>query len=360
MTTIEAPPAELDMARVEAFGGELLGTLNRSLTALMISVGHRTGLYDTLAALPPSTSAEIARAAGLNERYVREWLAAMTTAGIVEYHAEESTFQLPAEHAMFLTRAAGPDNLAYLAQYVSELGRVEDGIVECFKNGGGLSYAAYPNFQVLQRGESAAIYDASLLQRTLPAIPGLVPQLEAGIDVADFGCGAGHAVNLMARAFPASRFSGFDFSEDGIAIARAEAADWGLSNVSFEVRDVAELERPAAFDLITAFDSIHDQVHPRTVLANIRRALRPGGTFLMADIAGSSHLQENLEHPLGPAFYAVSTFHCMTVSLSAGGEGLGTMWGEQTAREYLANAGFTIDDALHIEGDISNVYFICR
>ena len=360
MTTLEAAPTELDMARVEAFGGEMLGTLNRALTALMISVGHRTGLYDTLAGLPPSTSAEVAKATGLNERYVREWLAAMTTAGIVDYDAKDATFQLPAEHAMYLTREAGPDNLAYMTQVVSELGRVEDGIVECFKNGGGLPYAAYPNFQVLQRGESAAIYDASLLQRTLPAIPGLVSRLEAGIDVADFGCGAGHAVNLMARAFPASRFSGFDFSEEGIAIARAEATDWGLTNVSFELRDLAELDRPAAFDLITAFDAIHDQVHPRAVLANIRTALRPGGTFLMVDIAGSSNLEENMEHPLGPAFYTLSTFHCMTVSLSAGGEGLGTMWGEQTAREYLTDAGFTIEDALHIEGDMSNVYFICR
>ncbi|HMO95924.1 MAG TPA: class I SAM-dependent methyltransferase, partial [Tepidiformaceae bacterium] len=239
-------------------------------------------------------------------------------------------------------------------------GRVEDGIVDCFKNGGGLSYAEFPNFQVLQRGETAAVYDASLLQRTLPAVPGIVAALERGIDVADIGCGAGHAINIMARAFPRSRFTGFDFSEEAIALATAEAAEWGLTNAAFVQADVATLDRPASFDLVTAFDSIHDQVAPRNVLANIRKALRPGGTFLMADIAGSSNLEENLDHPLAQAFYAVSTFHCMTVSLSAGGEGLGTMWGEQKARDYLATAGFTVTDALHIEGDISNVYFICR
>ncbi|HMO55599.1 MAG TPA: hypothetical protein PJ994_13920, partial [Tepidiformaceae bacterium] len=130
MTTIEAPPPELDMARVEAFGADLLSTMNRSFTALMISVGHRSGLFDTLAGLPPSTSAEVAAAAGLNERYVREWLASMTVARIVDHDPSAATFKLPTEHAMFLTRAAGPDNLAYLAQYVAELGRVEDGIVD--------------------------------------------------------------------------------------------------------------------------------------------------------------------------------------------------------------------------------------
>jgi SAM-dependent methyltransferase len=210
------------------------------------------------------------------------------------------------------------------------------------------------------RQESAAIFDATLLDVTLKLVDGLTDKLNAGIDVADVGCGAGHAINVMSRAFPNSRFTGFDFSEEGIGIGRAEAKEWELKNAKFEIRDAANLGEKAKFDLITVFDAVHDQAKPRAMLKSIADALKPDGLLLCADIAGSSDHAGNMEHPLAPTLYAISTFHCMTVSLALGGEGLGTMWGQQKARELLTEAGFKSIEEKFVEGDILNVYYICR
>jgi 2-polyprenyl-3-methyl-5-hydroxy-6-metoxy-1,4-benzoquinol methylase len=164
----------------------------------------------------------------------------------------------------------------------------------------------------------------------------------------------------MARAFPNSRFTGYDFSEEGIGFGRAEAKEWGLKNATFEVKDVANLDGSTKFDLITVFDAIHDQAQPRKVLKGIAASLKPGGVLLCADIAGDSGHAGNMDHPLAPTLYAISTFHCMTVSLALGGEGLGTMWGQQKAREMFKEAGFTSVEEKFVEGDILNVYYICR
>jgi ubiquinone/menaquinone biosynthesis C-methylase UbiE len=153
---------------------------------------------------------------------------------------------------------------------------------------------------------------------------------------------------------------GYDFAEDGIELAREELRQMGLPNAAFEVRDAAKLGVSERFDLITVFDAIHDQAHPATVLSEIHDALKPGATFLCVDIAASSKLEENLEHPLGPLLYAVSTLHCMTVSLAYGGEGLGTVWGEQKALEMMEEAGFKDIRVERIEGDILNNYYIAR
>jgi cyclopropane fatty-acyl-phospholipid synthase-like methyltransferase len=206
--------------------------------------------------------------------------------------------------------------------------------------------------------ESAQVHDAVLIDVILPLVPGIVDPLNAGIDVLDVGCGSGHAINLMAQAFPNSRFTGYDFSDEGIAAGRAEAQRMGLTNTSFEVKDVATLNERGRFDFITAFDAIHDQAHPTKVLKSTAEALRPGGTFLMVDVAASSNVEENIEHPLGPALYMFSTLHCMTVSLALNGEGMGTMWGEQLARQKLAEAGFTKVDVKQVPGDIFNNYYI--
>ena len=349
---------EIDTAKAATFAAQMLGSFNGAMLTLMTSIGHQTGLFDTMSGLPPSTSEQIARTAGLNERYVREWLGAMVTGRIIDYSPAEATYHLPPEHAASLTRAAGPDNLANLGQYVPLMGNVEEGIISAFRNGGGVPYSAYPRFQALQAEESAQIHDAVLIDVILPLAPGLVERLESGIDVLDLGCGQGHAVNLMARAFPNSHFRGYDFSEEGVAAGRAEAGSWTLANARFEAKDAATLAEPASYDLITAFDTIHDQAQPTRVLRAIAEALRPGGVFLMVDVAASSNLHENMNHPLGPALYAVSTLHCMTVSLALGGEGLGTMWGEQLARQKLAEAGFTGVDVKRVPGDFLNSYYI--
>ena len=350
----------MDTTRVDAFAERMLGLLNGGALALMISIGHRTGLFDAMADVPPATSGQIARRAGLNERYVREWLGAMVTGGIVEYRPGAGTYRLPPEHAACLTRAAAPNNMAAFMQYAGLLGSVEDGIVECFRKGGGVPYSAFGRFQEVMAEESGQTVVPALLDSILPLVPGAIEDLERGIDVLDIGCGSGRAANLMAQTFPNSRFTGYDLSEDGIARARDEAGRLGLSNVRFEVNDVARLGEAAAYDLITAFDAIHDQADPAAVLAGIARALRPEGAFLMQDIAASSRLENNMDHPIAPFLDTISCMHCMTVSLAQGGAGLGTMWGEERAREMLAEAGFTRVDVHRLPHDFQNYFAVAR
>ena len=350
--------ADAPAAGSAEFAKRMTHMLNEAMLALMVSVGHRTGLFDVMATMPAATSAEIAATAELDERYVREWLAAMTTGRIVDHDGAAGTFSLPADHAPWLTRAAGPDNLAVETQYVGLLALVEDQVVDCFRQGGGVPYSSFPKFQALMAEDSSAVRDATLIGVTLPLVPGLTDRLANGIDVADVGCGSGHAANLIAEAFPRSRVVGFDFSDTGLAAARAEADRNGLTNVRFEKRDAARLGETERFDLITTFDAVHDQARPDLVLAGIADALRPDGVYLCVDIAGSSKLSENLDHPLGPFCYTVSCMHCMTVSLADGGMGLGAMWGEQKALQMLSEAGFASIDTAHVDGDIINTYFI--
>lgn len=351
---------QMDPAKAEAFGGHVIGILNGGMLALMISIGHKTGLFDKMAELPPSTSDEIAKATGLNERYIREWLGAMVTGKIVDYDASSQNYTLPPEHAASLTRAAGPGNLATMAEFLPEMAAVQEGIIQSFQEGGGVPYSEFENFQSLMAQMSGQIFDATLLDVTLPLVPGLIDKLKSGIDVADIACGSGHAINIMAKAFPNSRFTGYDFSEEGVAVGRKEAQSMQLSNATFVAQDVSQMTDKDQFDLITVFDAIHDQAKPRQVLKNIFTLLRPGGTFLCTDIAASSNLHENLEHPLAPAFYTISTMHCMTVSLALGGEGLGNMWGTQKALELFGEAGFKDVDVKQVEGDIMNNYYIVK
>ncbi len=351
---------QLDTAKAEAFAGQMAEVMNGASLVFMASIGHQTGLFDTMADLPPSTSPQIAEAAGLSERYVREWLGAMTTGRIIEYDPATGAYSLPPEHAASLTRAVGPANLAMWTQFFPLMGNVEEGIIESFRNGGGVPYSEYPKFTKLMAEESAQTFDATLIDATLPLVPGLVERLHAGIDVADVGCGSGHAINLMAQAFPSSRFIGYDFSEEGIAAGRAEAADLGLTNAEFEEKDAATLDGARQFDLITTFDAVHDQAQPTQMLKGIADSLKPDGVFLCVDIAASSDVAENIEHPMGPFLYAVSTMHCMTVSLALDGQGLGTVWGEQKARQMLADAGFNDVQIERVKGDILNNYYIAR
>jgi 2-polyprenyl-3-methyl-5-hydroxy-6-metoxy-1,4-benzoquinol methylase len=350
----------LDPERVEAFAETLLGHFNGAALALMTSIGHRTGLFDTMATLPASTSHEIASAAGLDERYVREWLGAMTTGGIIACDASGTRFHLPAEHAACMTRAAAADNMATLSQYFAVLGSVEDEVVDCFHNGGGVPYSSFRRFHEVMAEDSGQSVLPMLVDEILPLAAGIPEALERGIDVLDIGCGSGRALNLMARTWPNSHFVGYDLSAEAVQAARREAARHGVSNIRFEQRDLTHFSEPARYDLITAFDAIHDQKDPLRVLRGIASALRPGGTFLMQDIAGSSHVHKNLDHPIGPLLYTISCMHCMTVSLAQGGAGLGAMWGSEMAGELLRQAGFSEITVRHLPHDVQNNYTIAR
>lgn len=358
MSDLDARRTSPDLGRREEFAGEVVDILNKGALALLISVGHQAGLFDTLADLPPSTSAEVAGSAGLDERYVREWLGGMVVGGIVEYDPEHATYVLPPEHAASLVTAAGPDNLACMMQYIALMGEVEQQIVGCFRDGGGVPYSAYPRFQALQAEETARVYDQALVDTIVPLVPGLPDRLRAGIDALDVGTGQGHAPVVLAKAFSRSRFHGLDLSEAGVEAGRAEAARLGLDNVRFTIGDSAEVS--GEYDLITAFDVIHDLARPDATLAAIARSLRPGGTFLMGDVAASSRLERNMGHPFGSALFGFSVFYCMTTSLSTGGAGLGTVWGQETAVRMLNKAGFGRVDIRTVEGDPLNVYYVAR
>jgi SAM-dependent methyltransferase len=347
-----------DQQAAERFAERMLGMINGAAVTEMVSIGHRIGLFATLSGLPPSTSAEVAEAAGLQERYVREWLGALVTGGVVRYDAATRRYALPPEHAASLTPAAGPDNLAAFAREVAVLGRVEDAVVDRFHHGGGLTLDTYADQLAILAEETHAVYDASLLDSILPLVPGLVERLERGIDALDVGSGYGHAVNLMGKTFPASTFTGYDLSEQAVAAAQAEAAELGLTNARFAVRDAATLNEPESYDFVTSFIAIHDHTRPTEALAAIARALRPGGIFLMVEASLSSELADNVDHPLAPSLYAISCLACTPMSLAHGGEGLGLTWGEQLARRKLAEAGFRKVEVRQVPGDILFNYFI--
>jgi SAM-dependent methyltransferase len=336
-TTLER---ELDPARAEAFAGRLLATYTESVVTLLIDLGYRTGLLEALAA-GSGTSRQLAERAGLAERYVRECLGGLVTAGIVEYSPATATYLLPPEHAVCLS-GPGSLNLAPISRISALLGRHIDEVAEAFRTGGGVPYSAFrPELTGVMDEVSRGLFDSQLLSGIVPLVDGLADRLAAGVRVADVGCGTGHAINVLARAHPRSVFVGYDIASDAIEKAHAEAAGWGLSNASFEVCEATRLPTDPPFAVVFAFDAIHDQADPAGVLRRIHDALEAGGVFAMLDIKAASALEENVGNPLAPWLYGVSTLHCLTVSLAEGGTGLGTVWGEQCARQMLAEAGFT-------------------
>jgi 2-polyprenyl-3-methyl-5-hydroxy-6-metoxy-1,4-benzoquinol methylase len=353
----------IDPARVEEFAKRMVEALNASALVFMTSIGHRTGVLDALADHPDTSSAELARAARLDERYVREWLAAMTCAGVVEYDATRMTYRLPPEHAACLTRAAAPNNLAVYAQYFPTVGSVEDDLVRCFSEGGGIPYERYPRFHEVMAEDSAQTVLSALFDAILPLIPGLSDRLERGARVADLGCGRGRAILMLAERYPESRFVGIDLSSDAIEHACGEARRRGLANAEFVARDLSDLDRSAdahEFDLVTTFDAVHDQPSPRSLLRGIRRMLRHDGVYLMQDVHSSSELHDNLANPFATLLYFVSCAHCVPVSLAQGGEGLGTMWGIDTAHRMLKEEGFESVRVHRLEHDPMNDYVVAH
>jgi SAM-dependent methyltransferase len=357
--TLQNTITAFDAGKAEAFAETVGGVLNSGAVALMLSIGHRTGLLDVMARLAPSSSREIAEAADLDERYVREWLAALVTGGVIQYDPGNRTYRLPPEHAACLTRNAPLGNLAVYAQFVAMAGAVQDTLLKCFETGEGTRYGDYPCFHQMMAEDSGQTVVAQLFESVLPLADGISDRLETGIDVMDAGCGSGYALIALAGRYPESRFTGYDLCADAIATAKRSAAA-GLDNIRFEARDLTDFDETERYDLITSFDAVHDQKHPQGLLKRLYRALKPGGVHLMQDIGGSAHLEKNIDFPMASFLYTVSCLHCMPVSLGQGGDGLGTMWGWETAEAMLSEAGFATTQRHVLPHDPMNVWFVSR
>lgn len=355
-------PAAIDASRVAGFESRFVTALNEAAMLQLISLAHRSGLLAQLADGEPVTSSELAAKTELNERYVREWLGGATVAALVEHDPQAMTYRLPLEHAALLTDR-GEANLAVFAQYLPLMGQVEDDVLECFRHGGGVPYTRYARFHEVMAEDSGQTVLPVLFDAILPLAPELPARLEQGIDVLDLGCGRGLALMKLAERFPASRFVGYDLSREAIGWATERAARRGLGNLRFEQRDLSDFDLTAPaqrYDLVTTFDAIHDQAHPLNLLKGVRRTLRQDGVYLAQDIHASSHHHGDRDHPMGTLLYTLSIMHCMSVSLAQGGEGLGTMWGREKAREYFGKAGFGSIEVHQLPHDIQNDYWVLR
>ena len=348
------------MTGADVFASRIGRTLNSGFIALMISIGHRTGLFDAMALLPPSTSNDIAVAAGLTERYVREWLAAMTTARIVQYDVRTGTFFLPIEYAAVLSRGAGEGNLAPAGELLSLLASVEDEVVAAFRAGGGVVPETYERVHCLLAGEKRQFIDEDYIASVLDLMPDMNTRLAMGATVLDLGCGDGAFLIMLARMFPRSAFRGYDISGEAIARANERVDESGLHNLEFFVADGAGLDEPQAYDLVLAFESLHEHAFPRQALRNIASALKRDGVFVMQEVAASSHLARNAEHPFAPMLYAVSLLHAVPVALAQNGEALGRMWGEERARQMLREAGFARLSFASLPSDPLRAFCVAR
>ena len=356
---LDAPDGAPDPDAVERVAERLLQTYTDGIVGLMIDLAARTGLLETLAA-HPGTSQDLADRADLVERYVRECLGSLVTAGIVDYEPETAIYALPPAHAACLT-GDGSGNLAPLARIGTLLARHVVDVERAFREGGGVPYEAFrPEFTEAMDGLSRGLFDEQLIDAIVPMAPELPVRLEQGIAAIDIGCGTGHSTNVLARAYPRSTFVGYDLSDEALDRGRAEAADWGLDNVRFEVLDLVELAPSPPVDAVFAFDVVHDQAEPATVLERVRAALASDGVFVMMDTKASSDLEANVANPLAPLLYGVSTLHCMTVSLARDGAGLGTVWGEELARRMLADAGFAHVDVHDVPDDPLDSVYVAR
>jgi SAM-dependent methyltransferase len=341
----------VDRAKVNAFLERFTGLAAGATTIGLLAVADRSGLSRHLGEVGGGTADELARGAGLDSRYVLEILSGLAAADVIVYDAGSERFDLPPEHALFIADESSPYFMGGFFDMLPAVMSQLDGVAKATKEGGGVPFDAFGDMMVrgIDRSNTPS-QTVFLVDRWLPAVPGLVTDLEAGARVADVGCGSGTAALLMARAFPNTDVHGFDVSAGSVNAAGKRAE--GLSNVEFAQLDVTEIPTEPPFRLVTTFDVIHDLADPLAGLRRIREALADDGQYLMMEPNAGSNLEENLT-PRGALLYGTSTLHCMTQSLARGGAGLGAVWGRQRAEELASEAGFGSFREL---GEISNKF----
>jgi SAM-dependent methyltransferase len=331
----------VDQAKLEQFVGKALGDIGSALTASLVVIGDKLGLYRAMAGAGPMTSKEIAAKTHTNERSVREWLNAQAAAGYVEYDAASGRYTLPPEQAVALVDEESPACVLGGFQGMTAAMRAEPKVAAAFKSGKGVGWHEHdPNlFQGTERFFRPG-YNANLVSIWIPALEGVREKLDKGARVADVGCGFGASTIIMAKAFPRSTFVGFDYHEPSVVTARQRAADAGVGDrVRFEVSSAKEY--PGKYDLVCLFDCLHDMGDPTGAARHVLSTLEKDGTWLLVEPFAGDRVEDNL-HPLGRLFYSVSTLVCTQASLSQEvGTALGAQAGEARLKEIVQAAGFT-------------------
>ena len=333
--------SEPNQEKLDALLGRMVGDLGAITTGAAVLLGDRLGLFSAMSQGGKMTAAQLAAKTDTQERLVREWLSAQAAAGYIEYDEATDSFYLSPEQEQVFVNEDSPAFMAGAFEVVSTLWLDEEKVRQAFRSGKGLGW--HDHSTCLFRGTERFFrpgYNANLIGSWLPALEGVVEKLEQGADVADVGCGHGASTVLMAKAFPNSRFVGFDYHAPSIERARTSAKEAGVAgNARFEVATAKDF--PGTYDLIAFFDCLHDMGDPAGAAKHVRHALKPDGTWMIVEPFANDQLSANL-NPVGRIYYAASTFICTPASLSQEvGLGLGAQAGEAKLRKVVADGGFT-------------------
>jgi|SRR5208283_4071361 len=351
-----ASKANLDLEKAKQVAQTVVGDVATVVHGALCYIGDRMGLFKAMMDAGPLTVEQLAAKSELNARYVREWLGAMAAAHYVEYDVGADTYLFTPEYAAALADEDSPFFIGSYFQMAQAAVTVAPKVAEAFKSGKGVTQAEYPPsfFEAAERN-SRTRYLHKLLRKWIPAMPQVVEVLKAGGTGADVGCGGGRAAIMIAQAFPTARMVGYDVHAESVERARRNAQTAGVADrVTFEVANGAQLPTDK-FDFVSTFDVVHDAVDPLGLMAGIRHALKPEGTYLVQEVNVSDQVGENLR-PMGKMVYSVSTLYCMTTSLAHGGAGIGVAMGERKARELATGAGFSRFTRLPIKDDFAILY----
>jgi 2-polyprenyl-3-methyl-5-hydroxy-6-metoxy-1,4-benzoquinol methylase len=337
-------PSSIDADTLNGLLGRAITDFGGTSLAALVVIGDRLGLYRVLAVNGPLTAAELAARSGTHERYVREWLNAHAASGYVNYLADSGRYQLSPEQAMLFAQEDSPAFVVGGFQTALAAGRIVDRLTEAFRTGDGIGWHEHHHdmFPGCARFYRVG-YLNHLVQDWIPALDGVQGRLEAGIRVADVGCGVGYSTLIMAKAFPKSHFTGFDIHAESIAAALGHAREAGVANVSFEIGAASDYRCVGGqpYDFVAVFDALHDMGDPAAAARHVRDTLAPEGTWMIVEPYAGDRIEENL-NPIGRAYYAASTLLCTPCSLSQEGRmGLGAQAGEARLRAVVKSAGFS-------------------
>jgi len=332
---------EIDEAKLEAFMGQALTDMGAIISAPLIQIGEKLGLYKAMAHAGPLTSQEVAERSGAAERYVREWLRNQAAGGYITYDPDSDRYTLPDEHALALADEDSPFYILGVYDSIASLYADEDQLLEAFRSGRGMGWHEHDHR--LFRGTERFFrpgYRGHLVSEWIPALDGVQAKLERGAKVADIGCGHGASTIILAKAFPRSNFVGFDYHGPSIESARQRAAESGVADrVRFEVASAKSY--PGSYELVVSLDCLHDMGDPAGAAAHVKQSLAPDGTWMLVEPYAGDKVEDNL-NPVGRIFYSVSTLVCTQASLAQEvGTALGAQAGEARLREVATRAGFT-------------------